>query len=62
VGLPKAAVQGVAPVSGRVLDENGNVVGGVVLFVEDGFLAMLEVHWDDSPIPLAQVNDVEWQI
>jgi hypothetical protein len=27
------------------------VVGGVVLFVEDGFLAMLEVHWDDSPIP-----------
>jgi hypothetical protein len=37
-------------------------VGGVVLFVEDGLLSMLEVHWDDRPIPLPQVNDVEWQI
>ncbi len=33
-----------------------------MLFVEDGFLSMLEVHWDDNPIPLPQVNDVEWQI
>jgi hypothetical protein len=61
-GSTKADVQGLAPVSGHVVDANGNVVGGVVLFVEDGFLSMLEVHWDDSPIPLPQVNDVEWQI
>jgi hypothetical protein len=36
----KADVQGVVPVSGHVLDENGNVVGGVALFVEDGFSSM----------------------
>jgi hypothetical protein len=61
-GLPKAAVRGAAPVSGHVLDDNGNVVGGVVLFVEDGFLSMLEVHRDDSAIPLPQVDEVDWQI
>lgn len=50
------------PASGHVLDDHGDVVGGVVLWLADGFLADLEVHWNDKPIPIPSVDNVEWML
>jgi hypothetical protein len=59
--LPTASGHTV-PVSGRVLDDDGDVVGGVVLWLEDGLLSLLEVHWDDRPIPIPEVENVQWHL
>jgi hypothetical protein len=45
-----------------VLDPDGEPIGGVVLWVEDGLLSSIEVYWYDSPIPLPAVQSVEWQL
>jgi hypothetical protein len=39
------------PNQATVLDEDGNLIGGVLLFVKDGCLAELEVYsFEDEPI------------
>jgi hypothetical protein len=42
---------GTAPVEGTVVDAEGQPIGGVLLFVERGRLAGLEVHSLDEPLP-----------
>ena len=59
-GLSASSRQHTVPVSGHVLDDHGDVVGGVVLWLEEGFLSQLEVHWNDNPIPIPNVDNVEW--
>jgi hypothetical protein len=60
--LPKSSVHGWLPVSGHVLDEHGDTVGGVLIFVDDGLLSTLEVYSFDQPIQLPRVANVDWQV
>lgn len=56
-----------SPVSGRplgvdgdIFDSEGNVRGGVMLFVEDGLLSLLEVYSYYEPLPMPAPEMVEW--
>ena len=42
---------GTAPVEGTVVDADGEPIGAVLLYVEQGRLAGLEVHSLDEPLP-----------
>ena len=46
--------------AGVVRDEAGAEVGGLLLFLEDGRLASLEVYSFDEPLPLPPVERVTW--
>jgi hypothetical protein len=61
-GMPRSSARNPVEVSGHVLDLDGETIGGVVLWVEDGLLSSIEVHWYDSPIPLPAARSVEWQL
>jgi hypothetical protein len=61
-GLRRSSARNPVEVSGHVLDPDGEPIGGVVLWVEDGLLSSIEVYWYDSPIPLPAVQSVEWQL
>lgn len=37
---------------GRILDANGEDIGGLLLFVEAGLLGSLEVYSYEGPLPL----------
>ena len=50
-GLPVSSAAGPAPVEGTVVDAEGEPIGGVLLFVEHGRLAGLEVYSFDEPLP-----------
>ncbi len=45
---------------GAVRDEAGAEVGGLLLFLEDGRLASLEVYSYDEPLPLPSAERVRW--
>ena len=48
--LPVSSAAGPAPVEGTVVDGDGEPIGGVLLFVEHGRLAGLEVYSFDEPL------------
>jgi hypothetical protein len=50
--VPVSSSPGPAPVEGTVVDAAGEPIGGVLLFVEHGRLAGLEVHSLDEPLPV----------
>jgi hypothetical protein len=60
-GLEPSTAVSLVEVIGHVVDGDGNPVGGLMLWLEDGFLASLEVYSYDEPLPLPAVNRVEWQ-
>jgi hypothetical protein len=49
--LPVSSAAGPVPVEGTVLDASGEPIGGVLLFVEHGRLAGLEIYSNDEPLP-----------
>jgi hypothetical protein len=49
--LPSSPAAGPAPVEGTVLDASGEPIGGILLFVQEGRLAGLEVYSSDEPLP-----------
>ena len=49
--LPVSSAAGPVPLEGTVLDARGEAIGGVLLFVEHGRLAGLEIYSDDEPLP-----------
>jgi hypothetical protein len=49
--VPVPPTAGTAPLEGTVVDAAGEPIGGVLLFVEHGRLAGLEVHSVDEPLP-----------
>ena len=60
-GLPRSDASSPAPVEGLITDSSGNVIGGLILFVVDGYLASLEVYsYDIEPLPLPALEAVEW--
>lgn len=48
------------PVEGRVTDAAGKEVGGLLLFVDDGMLANLEIYSFGEPLPLPDLEQVRW--
>jgi hypothetical protein len=49
------------PVEGEILDDRGNVVGGLLLFVVDGRLHDVDVYsYDGDPLPLPDAQRVRW--
>ncbi|MFD2091326.1 hypothetical protein [Blastococcus deserti] len=59
--LPASPARNPVPVEGTVLDRDGEPIGGLVLFVEHGRLAGLEVHSFDEPLPLPAPERVRWE-
>ena len=57
---PNAGVAGPAPVEGTVHGPDGRPTGGVLLFVEDGRLARLDVTSHGDPLPVPDPADVTW--
>lgn len=52
-------VKNAVPVEGAVQNEAGESVGGVLLFVHDGYLAELEVYsFYDAPLPMPDPSRV----
>ncbi len=50
------------PIEGDVLDDQGQVVGGLILFVREGRMHDLEVYsFDDEPLPLPDLAHVRWK-
>lgn len=50
-----------AEVEGRVLDEQGQDIGGLLLFLRNGRLSSLEVYSHDEPLPMPELCRVIWQ-
>jgi hypothetical protein len=59
--VPASPAAGTAPVEGTVVDADGEPIGGVLLFVEHGRLAGLQVHSLDEPSPLPRPERVSWE-
>jgi hypothetical protein len=47
---PPEKVQGPIPNSPDVLDSSGEIIGGVFVFIDDGYLTSLEISWYGDPI------------
>ena len=58
--VPAATVGGPASVEGTVRDADGDPIGGVLLFVEQGRLSRLDVYSYGDPIPLPAPERVTW--
>jgi hypothetical protein len=53
------AVESVSPIpnSADVLDDNDDVIGGVMIFTEDGYLSALEIYaWENPITPLPPLD------
>jgi len=57
---PNAGVAGPAPFEGTVHGPDGRPTGGVLLFVEDGRLARLDVTSYGDPLPVPDPATVTW--
>lgn len=58
---PRSAADSPLGVEGEVADEAGNLIGGLLLFVEDGYLCSLEVYaYEDVALPLPSLSNVRW--
>jgi len=58
--LPRSDESNPVPAEGQVFDSAGNGLGGLLLFLQDGFLASLEVYSNDEPLPLPALETVRW--
>ena len=57
---PTVAAGGPAPVEGTIRSADGRPIGGVLLFVEDGRLARLDITSYGDPLPVPPVEQVTW--
>ena len=57
---PTVAAGGPAPVEGTIRGTDGRPTGGVLLFVEDGRLARLDITSYGDPLPVPAVEQVTW--
>mgnify|MGYP001270283469 CR=1 FL=1 len=60
--LPASGADSPAPAQGFALGFDGEEVGGLLLFLQDGYLASLEVYAYEDPQPLPSVESVRWWI
>jgi hypothetical protein len=57
---PRSPSSGPAELEGRVLGANGEDIGGLLLFLDDGLLSSLEIYSYDEPLPLPEPPQVIW--
>lgn len=57
---PLSEARSPLPSEGVVRDESGEVVGGLICFLEEGLLSHLEVYAWDDPLPLPSADHVDW--
>ena len=57
---PRSTATSPVPVEGAVRDEADEEVGGLLLFLDDGRLASLEVYSYVDPLPLPPAERVRW--
>ena len=57
---PKSSAHSPLPVEGEVLGAGGEPIGGLLVFLDDGRLAGLEVYSYGDPLPLPLVDQVRW--
>jgi hypothetical protein len=58
--MPHSASRSPVPVDGYVRAADGEEVGGLILFLDEGMLAALEVYSYDDPLPLPSPEQVRW--
>ena len=58
---PRSSASSPVPVEGTVVGADGEPIGGLLLFVEDGRLSSLEVYsLVDDPLPMPLRERVRW--
>jgi hypothetical protein len=55
---PRSTASSPLPAEGRVFDDEGKEIGGLLLFLEEGQLPSLEVYSFDQPLPLPKIENV----
>lgn len=60
VDLPRSTASSPVPSEAYVLDDAGQEIGGLLLFLEGGVLSSLEVYSYDEPLPLPTPDHVRW--
>ena len=49
------------PVEGEILDDDGEVVGGIIVLLRDGVLDDVDVHsFTDGPLPFPTLASIRW--
>jgi len=60
--VPRSSSGSPVPVVGTVVDADGEPIGGLLLFVDDGRLSGLEVYsLADDPLPMPLPEQVRWE-
>lgn len=57
---PAAGSRSPVPCEGTVLDDRGDAIGGLLLFLREGLLSSLEIYSYDEPLPLPNLDRVVW--
>lgn len=60
-GLPPSDATSPVPVTGQVTGASGEHVGGLILFLQAGYLSSLEIYAYDDPLPLPNPQSVRWE-
>jgi hypothetical protein len=59
---PRSSAPSPLPVEGTVVDAEGAPIGGLIVFLDGGMLAYLEVYsFVDHPLPLPLAERVRWE-
>ncbi|WP_433266103.1 hypothetical protein ACQPWR_02265 [Micromonospora vinacea] len=58
--LPASNATSPVPAEGIVVDDQGKTIGGILLFVQEGQSADLEVYSYDEPLPMPPAHRVSW--
>ncbi|KXP02337.1 hypothetical protein AXK59_17485 [Tsukamurella tyrosinosolvens] len=60
--LPPAAAPSPLPVGAEIPCDGDIPLGGMIVFLLDGYLASLEVyHYGSGPLQLPAIEDVDWR-
>ena len=57
---PRSSASSPLPVEGEVVGPGGEPIGGLLVFLDDGRLAGLEVYSFGDPLPLPPADQVRW--
>jgi hypothetical protein len=57
---PRSSASSPVVVEGRVVDVDGQAIGGLLLFLREGLLSSLEVYSYDEPLPMPNLDQVVW--